>query len=64
MALWYLAENPAAGYRSHLCTSPVGCCEPREQAGLAHLLAAVLTEGTPELSSLEIAEQVESVGAA
>lgn len=33
------------------------------QAGLCHLLAAVMTKGTANLSSLEIAEQVESVGA-
>lgn len=37
--------------------------ESREQAGLAHLLAAVLTKGSQQLSALEIAEQVESVGA-
>lgn len=37
--------------------------EPREKAGLSHLLSAVITKGTENLSSLEIAEQVESVGA-
>ncbi|WP_026082493.1 M16 family metallopeptidase [Mastigocladopsis repens] len=37
--------------------------ESQEQAGLTHLLSAVLTKGCDGLSSLEIAEQVESVGA-
>lgn len=37
--------------------------EPREKAGLAHLLSDVMTKGTKKLSSMEIAEQVESVGA-
>jgi len=37
--------------------------EPRDKAGLTHLLAAVLTKGTKELTSIEIAERVESVGA-
>ncbi|HBL12595.1 MAG TPA: peptidase M16 [Cyanobacteria bacterium UBA11162] len=37
--------------------------ESREKAGLSHLLSAVLTKGTQQLSSIEIAERVESVGA-
>jgi predicted Zn-dependent peptidase len=37
--------------------------EPPEKAGLSHLLSAVITKGTEKLSSLEIAERVESVGA-
>jgi zinc protease len=37
--------------------------ESRAKAGLSHLLAAVLTKGTTNFSSIEIAEQVESVGA-
>ncbi|HEY9606800.1 MAG TPA: pitrilysin family protein [Allocoleopsis sp.] len=37
--------------------------EPREKAGLAHLLSTVITKGTAQQSSLEIAERVESVGA-
>jgi predicted Zn-dependent peptidase len=37
--------------------------EETHQAGLSHLVAAVLTKGTDQLSSLDIAEQVESVGA-
>jgi predicted Zn-dependent peptidase len=37
--------------------------EKAHQAGLSHLLSAVLTKGTTKRSSLEIAEQVESLGA-
>ena len=37
--------------------------EPREKAGLSHLLSSVLTKGTQHLSSLDIAERVESAGA-
>ncbi len=38
-------------------------CEPLAMAGLSHILAAVLTKGTEQLSSFEIAEKIESVGA-
>ena len=38
-------------------------CEPLEKLGLSHLLSAVITKGTEQLSSIEIAERVESVGA-
>ena len=59
-----VAENPAADIiAARIFVRAGSCWEPREQAGLAHLLSAVLTKGTPELSSLEIAERVESVGA-
>jgi predicted Zn-dependent peptidase len=34
-----------------------------EQAGITHLLTAVMTKGTDRLSSMEIAERVETVGA-
>ena len=37
--------------------------EPRSQAGISNLLAAVLTKGTEKLSSLDIANKIESVGA-
>ncbi len=40
-----------------------GRWETREQAGLSHLLAVTLTKGTEKLSSAEIAERVESMGA-
>jgi len=59
-----VAENPAADIiAARIFVKAGSCCEPKEQAGLAHLLSAVLTKGTPELSSFEIAERVESVGA-
>ncbi|NEQ39316.1 MAG: insulinase family protein [Okeania sp. SIO3I5] len=37
--------------------------EAKNQSGISHLLAAVLTKGTEKLSSLEIAQKIESVGA-
>ncbi|MEL6787956.1 MAG: pitrilysin family protein, partial [Cyanobacteria bacterium J06607_15] len=37
--------------------------ESSEQAGLAHLVSAVITKGTENLSALEIAEKTESIGA-
>lgn len=37
--------------------------ELKEKSGLAHLLSSVITKGTKNLSSIEIAEQIESVGA-
>lgn len=37
--------------------------ETPEQAGLANLVSAVITKGTENLSALEIAEKVESIGA-
>lgn len=37
--------------------------ETREQSGLAHLVAAVITKGTKNLSALDIAEKIESIGA-
>lgn len=37
--------------------------EQPEQAGLANLVSAVITKGTENLSALEIAEKVESIGA-
>lgn len=59
-----VAENPAADIvAARIFIKAGSCCESQEQAGLAHLLSAVITKGTQELSSLEIAERVESVGA-
>jgi len=37
--------------------------EKRDQAGLSHLLSTVITKGTKRLSSVDIAHQVESLGA-
>ncbi|MBW4686041.1 MAG: insulinase family protein [Komarekiella atlantica HA4396-MV6] len=59
-----VAENPAADIiAARVFVRAGSCCEKREQAGLAHLLSAVMTKGCDGLSSLEIAEKVESVGA-
>ena len=57
-------ENPAADIIAARIFFRTGSrYEPRKKAGLFNLLATVLTKGTDELSSLEIAERVESVGA-
>ncbi len=37
--------------------------ETREKAGIFHLLATVITKGTEKMSSLEISETIESLGA-
>ena len=37
--------------------------EKPERAGVAHLVSAVITKGTTNLSALEIAEKIESIGA-
>lgn len=37
--------------------------EVPQQAGLAHLVSAVITKGTEHLSALDIAEKIESIGA-
>ncbi|MDZ8027470.1 MAG: pitrilysin family protein [Nostoc sp. DcaGUA01] len=59
-----VAENPAADIIAARIFMRAGSChENQEQAGLAHLLSAVMTKGCDGLSSLEIAEKVESVGA-
>ena len=57
-------ENTAADIiAARIFVRAGGLWEPPSQAGISHLLAAVMTKGTARLSSLEIAEQVESVGA-
>lgn len=57
-------ENPAADIISTRIFLRAGSqWEPREKAGLSNLLSAVLTKGTEQLSSIEIAEKIESVGA-
>lgn len=57
-------ENPAADIiAARLYVRAGGRYEPLEQAGLSHLLSAVITKGTDRLSSQAIAERVESVGA-
>jgi predicted Zn-dependent peptidase len=57
-------ENPVADIVSTRIFIRSGSrWEVAAQAGLAHLVAAVLTKGTKRQTALEIAEQVESVGA-
>ncbi len=59
-----VTENPAADIVSARMFLKAGSrYETPEKSGLSHLLAAVLTKGTQRYSSLEIAEQVESIGA-
>lgn len=57
-------ENPSADIvAARLFLRAGNRWESTPQAGLAHLVAAVLTKGTEQLSSLDIAERVESTGA-
>lgn len=57
-------ENPSADIiASRIYLRTGGRWEPRDQAGLSHLLSAAIAKGTERLSSVEIAERVESVGA-
>lgn len=57
-------ENPAADIIATRIFVRAGSrWESLQQAGLSHLVSAVLTKGTEQRSSLEIAEAVESVGA-
>ena len=59
-----VTENPSADIiAARIFVRAGSYYENRHQAGLAYLLSAVLTKGCDNLSSLEIAEQVESVGA-
>lgn len=57
-------ENPSADIISARFFLKAGNrWESHEKAGVSHLVASVLTKGTERLSSLEIAERVESIGA-
>jgi zinc protease len=57
-------ENPAADIiAAKLYVRAGGRYESAAQAGLSHLLSSVITKGTHRLSSQQIAERVESVGA-
>jgi zinc protease len=59
-----VVENSAADIiAARIFVRAGSCYENPEQAGLAYLLSTVLTKGCNGLSSLEIAEQVESLGA-
>lgn len=57
-------ENPAADIVAARIFIKAGSLwEDRSKAGLANLVSAVMTKGTDRLSSMAIAEQVESIGA-
>ncbi len=57
-------ENPAADIiAARLFLRAGSRWETDRTAGLSHLMSALLTKGTTRLSSMEIAEQVESIGA-
>lgn len=57
-------ENPAADIvAARFFLRAGGRYETADKAGISHLLSAVITKGTERLSSQEIAERVESVGA-
>ncbi len=56
--------NPSADIVSGKFFIPAGSrWEPSDRSGLAHLLTSLLTKGTKQLSALEIADRIESVGA-
>ncbi|AFY38457.1 processing peptidase [[Leptolyngbya] sp. PCC 7376] len=60
-----VTENPVADLVAGRIFLPKagGRWESLAQAGLFHLMAAVLTKGTENYAAVEIAEQVESIGA-
>ncbi|NJK36471.1 MAG: insulinase family protein [Oscillatoriales cyanobacterium SM2_3_0] len=59
-----VTENPAADIIAARLFFRTGSrWEARAQAGLSHLLSTVITKGTEQFSSLEIAERIESIGA-
>lgn len=59
-----VTENPAADIvAARLFLRAGSCWESPQQAGLAHLFSTVITKGTQQLSSFEIGDRVESLGA-
>jgi zinc protease len=59
-----IAENAIANIiAARIFVKAGSLWETPQQAGLTHLLTTLLTRGTDSLSALDIAEQVESVGA-
>ena len=59
-----VVENPSADIvAARLFIRAGSRWEPSHQAGLSHLVSAVLPKGSERFSSLDIAERVESVGA-
>jgi predicted Zn-dependent peptidase len=59
-----VTENPSADIiAARLFFKAGNRWETNDKAGLSHLVASVMTKGTENHSSLEIAERVESIGA-
>ncbi|WP_055077587.1 pitrilysin family protein [Pseudanabaena sp. 'Roaring Creek'] len=59
-----VTENPTVDIIAARCFFAGGeMVETSEKSGLTHLAASLMTRGTTRYSSLEIAEQVESIGA-
>ncbi len=59
-----VTENPSADIIAARLFFKAGSrWEAHDKAGLSHLVASVMTKGTENHSSLEIAERVESIGA-
>jgi zinc protease len=59
-----VVENPSADIIAARIFVRAGSrWESAQQSGLSHLVASVITKGSAQFSSLEIAEQVETVGA-
>jgi predicted Zn-dependent peptidase len=59
-----VVENPTADIVATRCFFRGGSSlESQPQAGISHLVASLITKGTANFSSQEIAEQVESIGA-
>ena len=60
-----VTENPAADLIAGrwFFQDAGSLSEKRSHAGLVHLVASVMTKGTRNLNALEIAEQIESIGA-
>ncbi|MGG6296658.1 M16 family metallopeptidase [Leptolyngbya sp. AN02str] len=63
MVVLVLENNTADIIASRIFVRTGGRYETSDQAGLSHLLMSLITKGTQRLSSLEIAEWVESMGA-
>jgi zinc protease len=59
-----VVENPTADIIAARCFFKGGTkVEASDRAGISHLIASMLTKGTVNYSSQEIAEQIESIGA-
>ncbi|MGV0023563.1 M16 family metallopeptidase [Phormidesmis priestleyi] len=59
-----VVENPSADIIAARVFVRAGSrWEAAQQSGLSHLVASVITKGSQQFSSLEIAEQVETIGA-